>query len=137
MPQPVAEVRLAHLRELGYPTSLKELAATRPQVPDAENLCIPLTAIASELQQPREKSVPYAGSKGTEFDRTEPWSETTLRDTRVFLAANSNALARMPEVVRLPRGDNHLDYREGFDVLLPQLAHVQSCARVVAGRSGG
>ncbi len=137
-PQPVAAVRLAHLRSLGYPTSTAELATWLPAVADSNNLCIPIRTAAQALRISTGGKVPWVMGNRTDLPRGQAWPEDILAATRAYVTNNAEAFTGMAEILNPTRtaGRNPLNVAQGFSLLLPHLSEFKGLTQGLAAKAG-
>lgn len=137
-PQSVAEARLGHLRNLGYPTTVAELTAWLPAPADTNNLYYPVWAAAQALKSSRAGPIPMASDSKQVLRLSEPWSADLISRTGAYVTNNSEVFVQTGEILNPLRtvGLAPLPLSNGFSLLLPHLAQYKDLAQSFAAKAG-
>jgi hypothetical protein len=112
--------RLARLRAEGVPTTLAELDASYPPVPDAENAGIQFLAAASGFRGTEAPTLELDYTKRAGL--TNPPTEAALAAGRAHLATNAAVLSAIHEALLHPRSRYPINLNAGYQTTLPHLA---------------
>jgi hypothetical protein len=117
--------QLTSVRSAGLPTSGTELNDWLPQIPNAENGALPLTAAITNLHEFSELRIPKTPEL-TAPNRQELWTPEQRANAERYLATNRQTLAEIESVLnRYSKFQFPVDYSYGAGTLLSHLKYVK------------
>jgi hypothetical protein len=129
--------QIAALRAAGMPATLEDLQAAMPDVPDDQNMTIPILEQARILEAIKftgdhYQQLPYIGS-----DRKAPSGRRLpaeqLEAARWYLDQASDALPIIHEALKLERGCVDVQWKSpALNILLPEVTYIRHMAKVLA-----
>ncbi|MBI3417071.1 MAG: hypothetical protein HY043_17400 [Verrucomicrobia bacterium] len=119
---------LEKFRAAGYPTTLTELDAWYPAVPDEQNGAPRLLDAATSIRSEKTEALPVIGWKTLTPPRNQAWAPETLRDTQAYFAANRESLASLTKALEFPRFRFPINFKKGWTVADSDRLALQSAA---------
>lgn len=127
------EAALAEAREIGLPTSIEELKAMRPVVPDERNAALvyqnAFDAVTGKEEVRNEGRVPLLSMAKAPDDPREPLPEEMLAASREYIERQSLALELLSESSRLP--ESSYPWQISDSAFLPHLSRVRDATRLL------
>jgi hypothetical protein len=119
------ERHLARLRAEGIPTTLAELDAWYPAVPDAENAGKLVLEAASGFRTTGDPALELDFSKRPGRTNTPP--PDLLAADRAYLAANADTLAAIHAALTHPHSRYPVDFKLGINAKFSHLSAIKDC----------
>lgn len=129
---------ITEIRVRGEPASVEDLARSRRQIPDEENLTIAIVAAGRELHVDRmseaeKEQVPIVGIAAPTVATGELWNVARTTAARGFLDARANVLEELHKALSLRKGQLPVVWKSPvLDVVLPSLSEIRDVQKVLA-----
>ena len=129
--------RIAALRAAGMPTTIEDLQAAMPDIPDDQNMTIPILEQARVLDaikitEELSSQLPYIGlAPRVPTGRRRPAAQ--LDAARWYLGEAAPALTVIHEALKVERGCMDIQWKTpAIHILLPELAQIRRVAKTLA-----
>jgi len=145
---PEIQSRLVALRKAGHPTTLQELNNWYPSVPADQNAATILWPLLSaHYNDPGNDKLTLSDAESkflTELDKRsgsssgyayKPISESVLKQAAVLVQKHKESLSQIKQALSRKKCRYPIDLSKGFATLLPHLARIKLCCRLLHARS--
>ena len=129
---PEQDLRVAAIRQSGYPASLGELDAWYAHVPDSQNAAVILTKAFAEPAFANNSSTMTVIADNTRVPtRGHLLDEETKAELTALLATNQSVLDLLHSAAGLTNSRYPIDLMQGFQTLMPHLAKIKAAIQLL------